>query len=335
MKLSEVFGVPLRTIPFSPLLAKVAGSISAAILLAQLLHWTGKGQDPDGWIYKSSEELELETGLTYDQQMNARLKLRARGLIQERYRRRSNTLYFKVNLEVLTGAVNEHLRTATGPVEQVPPIVPSTQATAEPNPDSGFPETGFDQMGKPDLQLSRNGDSGFPELGFDQIAKPELPISLNGTSPDYQETTPGGAARAAQAPATPHGTPGWDLAHGLRVSEAQLERERLRDQATSAFESALGVNAWPWCTTRVWERMADLVEAAWSEDRDVFREFTQWMRGEARFIAMSVKQIRINPQQFIDTGWPMFLASRRPAEPEPEQEDTDLGRRLKQGVGIK
>lgn len=58
------------------------------------------------------------------------------------------------------------------------------------------------------------------------------------------------------------------------------------------------------------------------------------MEGEGKFKAMSVKQIRMNPQQFIDTGWPLFRASRKPREPESIRPEMDLERRIREGIGV-
>lgn len=37
----------------------------------------------------------------------------------------------------------------------------------------------------------------------------------------------------------------------------------------------------------------------------------------------------------MDTGWPLFLSSRTPREPEAVQQETDLQRRIREGIGMK
>jgi len=151
-------------------------------------------------------------------------------------------------------------------------------------------------------------------------------VSLEGTSTEYTETT-----TEKQAGVTKVELPlGWSVVHGLALSEEQLERERMGDEATSAFEAALGVKGWPWASTRTWEKMVGLVADAWKQDPGIFREYAEWMEGEGKYQAMSVKQIRQQPQQFIDTGWPLFLVSRKPREPEPVPVETDLMRRIRE-----
>lgn len=84
-----------RPVVFYPSLAKLVG-IEEAILLAQLCYWTPRSKSESGWIYKSAEDLEHETGLTYRQQFRARETLRERRVLEERYVRDEHRLYFRV-----------------------------------------------------------------------------------------------------------------------------------------------------------------------------------------------------------------------------------------------
>lgn len=56
---------------------------AAGIMARQLLFWDGRGQDPDGWIYKSRREMEKETGLTRRQQEKARKVMGGLGVLEE------------------------------------------------------------------------------------------------------------------------------------------------------------------------------------------------------------------------------------------------------------
>lgn len=56
----------------------------AGIYLRQLVFWTGKGMDPEGWIYKSQEEWELETGLSRRGQREARKVLKSCEVLEEK-----------------------------------------------------------------------------------------------------------------------------------------------------------------------------------------------------------------------------------------------------------
>lgn len=71
-----------RGILYQPGFVRVVGSVSAAILLGQLLYWHNTGSRKDGWIYKTCEQMALETGLSRTQQDNAIKKLKGLGLLQ-------------------------------------------------------------------------------------------------------------------------------------------------------------------------------------------------------------------------------------------------------------
>jgi hypothetical protein len=101
MKLSDFLTDVGRPIAYYPGLRRITGSTTATVFVCQLLYWTGKEKDGDGWIYKVSDEIENETGLSYDEQKTAREKLLAAGLIEEKYARLEHRMYFKVNLETL------------------------------------------------------------------------------------------------------------------------------------------------------------------------------------------------------------------------------------------
>jgi hypothetical protein len=90
-----------RTVAYYPNLKKVTESTTATIFLCQLLYWTDKGRDADGWIYKDSIEIEEETGLTYNEQKTARDKLSKLQLIDEIPQRLNHNIKFRVNQDIL------------------------------------------------------------------------------------------------------------------------------------------------------------------------------------------------------------------------------------------
>lgn len=124
MKLSESLQGLGHPVAYYPILGKVFG-MQESIFLAQFVYWTGKGDDPDGWIYKSAEEIQQETGLTYEQQQRVRKVLGSherygvRGsrirrvhfeqIIEEKYDRTKHRMYYRVNLPALDRAFSENL----------------------------------------------------------------------------------------------------------------------------------------------------------------------------------------------------------------------------------
>ncbi len=103
MKLTDFLSDVGRPVAYYPSLRRITGSTNATIFLCQLIYWKGKEADPAGWIYKESDEIETETGLSYGEQKTARKLLVEAGLIEEHYARLDHQMKFKVLLE----AINE------------------------------------------------------------------------------------------------------------------------------------------------------------------------------------------------------------------------------------
>lgn len=101
MKLSRVIIDLGRPVAYYPELRHITTSTQATILICQLLYWTDKTRDADGWIYKTAKELEDETGLTYHEQKTAREKLEELGLLEVEYKRLDHTSRYRVMQEEL------------------------------------------------------------------------------------------------------------------------------------------------------------------------------------------------------------------------------------------
>ncbi len=87
-----------QPIAYFPKLSIYLGCINAGVFLGQMVFWSDKTDNPLG-VYKTSEEITKETGLSYKQQVSARKKLVSLGLISETYKRLDHRLYFKFNTE--------------------------------------------------------------------------------------------------------------------------------------------------------------------------------------------------------------------------------------------
>lgn len=85
-------------------------------------------------------------------------------------------------------------------------------------------------------------------------------------------------------------------------SEKEIEEE----EACKAFERALGFNSLPWHSTGAWTKMARFVTDIHRRDRLAFGNYIAWRGDAGKYKAMSNKQIRMNPQVFMDTGWAEF-----------------------------
>ena len=101
MKLTDFLSDVGRPIAYYPALRKITGSTTATILLCQFIYWRGKESDPNGWLYKTSDEIEEETGLSYNEQKTARANLVSAELIEEHYARLDHQMKFRVNLDMI------------------------------------------------------------------------------------------------------------------------------------------------------------------------------------------------------------------------------------------
>lgn len=88
-----------RPVAYFPKLGVYLDSVTAGVFLCQMAYWHDKSNHELG-VYKSSEEITEETGLTYREQATARKKLVGLGLIEETNRRLEHRIYFKFNPDV-------------------------------------------------------------------------------------------------------------------------------------------------------------------------------------------------------------------------------------------
>jgi uncharacterized protein YjbJ (UPF0337 family) len=106
----------------------------------------------------------------------------------------------------------------------------------------------------------------------------------------------------------------WKLAHGLEVTQDEMDDLKKANEAPRMFEQAFGFNSLPWGSNRAWEKFQKFVTDLYKADRMAFGKYTIWRKGDGKYKAMSNKQIRLNPQVFMDTGWPEFSSGNAPVE---------------------
>ena len=138
MKLSDYLKGVGRPIAYYPGLRSITGSTTATIFICQFIYWTGKESAKDGWIYKTSADIEEETGLSYEEQKTARGKLVKAGLMEENYARLEHQMYFKVDLDKLNeewGKLNppvpEQGNATFGKAETTNSLISNTETTTE------------------------------------------------------------------------------------------------------------------------------------------------------------------------------------------------------------
>jgi hypothetical protein len=87
----------LLTVPTA--LIAFCGDLDEAAFLAQLVYWSDKGKREDGYVFKSWQEWNTETGLTRRQQERVRQKLRAKGFIDIKLKQANGnpTLHYRLD----------------------------------------------------------------------------------------------------------------------------------------------------------------------------------------------------------------------------------------------
>jgi hypothetical protein len=94
-----------RPIAFNRTLVPVAGSITAALLLAQIIYWQTVmlrlPERRDGWFYKTAGEWYAETGMTRSEFEGARARLLKRGLVSYEVRGNPPVGYYRVEFDEL------------------------------------------------------------------------------------------------------------------------------------------------------------------------------------------------------------------------------------------
>jgi len=109
MNIGELTVAVGSSVAYYPRLAIAVGGNRPGILLCWLLYWYEKGNDEDGWIWKNSDEIEAETGLSYEEQKTARKQLRSTGILEEKYDRLNHRMGFRIDLDRLETVWEETL----------------------------------------------------------------------------------------------------------------------------------------------------------------------------------------------------------------------------------
>ncbi len=103
-----------RPIAFQRSFIRLEMGVTAALFLSQLTYWTNRTTD-DGWVYKTRDEWEEETGLSRYEQEGARKKLRGLGILLERKQGLPAGLYYKIDNDVLCQLLTSAYKDAEKP----------------------------------------------------------------------------------------------------------------------------------------------------------------------------------------------------------------------------
>jgi hypothetical protein len=173
MKLSDFLSNIGRPVAFYPGLAKAFGGIKPAVFVCQMTYWKDKGDSPDGWIYKTSDEIEAETALTYKEQTAVRTLLVLHKVLEERYARTEHQMYFRINWDVLNAVWDEYI--TNGKVLEHP----TKSKVASSNKSGGSLPKG--------VSLSSNTDSTQKNTQKKKVSTPKQPKEKKESTPQPAE----------------------------------------------------------------------------------------------------------------------------------------------------
>ena len=155
MKPSELLRIIGKPIAYYPQLAKPLGGVNASLLFGHFFYWKDKGRSELG-VYRTADEIEVETGLSRDEQRTARRKLRERGVLIETEKRIEHRIYYKLDLD------------------RFDEIISQSGSGDFPIADSDIPN--------PEVGNSQSGSGDFP---IDEVGNSQSYIRTE----DYQKTT--------------------------------------------------------------------------------------------------------------------------------------------------
>lgn len=133
-------------IAYNPVVAKATGSVKLTVLWCQIHYWTDKAHDPEGWVYKTRDQVYAETGLSRKEQETARELAERLGVMQTQVRGTPPTVHFRVDEERMVQVIEEWM--AKNPEESGPS-----------KDRKGRPETSFDWI------------RSVPDADADELAK--------------------------------------------------------------------------------------------------------------------------------------------------------------------
>ena len=144
----------------------------------------------------------------------------------------------------------------------------------------------------------------------DALDDDKMARSLNESETTTETTTEKGASSKEKSDnLLAKASPEWAILAGQGVSPDFNAASAAKDAAQTAFERGLGFGQLPWGSSAAWDRLTAFITPLYAKNPDSFIEYVVWRRGDGKFAAMSNKQIRLNPQVFVDTGWPEYAAT--------------------------
>jgi hypothetical protein len=101
-----------RPIAFNRHYVSLGCGITGSLMLSQMMYWSKRTQDKNGFFYKTQEDWEEETGLTRREQETARKRLKQLGFVTEHKHGVPCKVHFKVEHEAIHDALIQYVGNA-------------------------------------------------------------------------------------------------------------------------------------------------------------------------------------------------------------------------------
>lgn len=108
-----------KPIAFHSSFAKIAGSVTAGVMLSQIFFWSlhPTAKQNRGWFFKTASHWWEETGLSRSEQETARKRLTSLGIVEEHLHGVPARMHFRLKWEILVEALAGHTREL--PLDQI------------------------------------------------------------------------------------------------------------------------------------------------------------------------------------------------------------------------
>jgi hypothetical protein len=173
-KLQTMFGVENigSFVIHHPRFGEFLGSQNAALILELLIGWDGHQWDRDGWIKKTAEEMEIETGLTPKQQAPAIKLLLKLGVIEKKRKKVPACNHFRIDKKSLQNqwidwvkANPPRSKRPTVPAKEEPQSSPLVETTTYiPHEYTHSPVTPQENISQTETTETRNGSGDFESI---------------------------------------------------------------------------------------------------------------------------------------------------------------------------
>ena len=131
MSLSASLSNVGRAVAYYPKLSRFFGSVNASLFFSQLYYWQSRTTDPDG-VFKTADEWDDETGLSYREQVTARKILVDQGFLIEVHKRLQHRVYYMLDMSAIDAAFDVwNSASSLGAVNAVPQMRFRSSGSAE------------------------------------------------------------------------------------------------------------------------------------------------------------------------------------------------------------